>query len=89
MFTLSFYCFSLTEKDESIKVTTCKDKKITTVKNGNATKPNEVPLTGTEVVQIFAKKRDLGEWELYYLKVVDGDSYRYTETGMPCFNFRL
>ncbi|XP_044043043.1 dynein heavy chain domain-containing protein 1 isoform X2 [Siniperca chuatsi] len=66
---------SLREK-ESIKVTTCKDKKITTVKNGKATKPNKVPLTGREVVHIFAEKRDLGELELYYLKEVDGDSYR-------------
>ncbi|KAL7403667.1 hypothetical protein ABVT39_003475 [Epinephelus coioides] len=67
---------SLTEKDESIKVTTCKNKKIMTVKNGNAAKPNKVPLTGTKVVDIFAKKRDLGGLELYYLKEVDGDFYR-------------
>lgn len=49
------------------------------MKNGKGTKPNKVPLTSTEVVHIFAKKRDLGELELYYLKEVDGDSYRYTE----------
>lgn len=49
-----------------------------TVKNGNAAKPNKVPLTGTKVVDIFAKKRDLGGLELYYLKEVDGDFYRYT-----------
>nr|XP_046228919.1 dynein heavy chain domain-containing protein 1 [Scatophagus argus] len=67
---------SLTGKGEPIKVTTCKDIKITTVKNEKATKPNKVPLTGTEVVHIFAKKRDLGEMEVYYLKEVDGDSYR-------------
>lgn len=83
LFTLCFYCFSLAEKDESIKVTTCKDKKITTVKNGNATKPNKAPLTGTEVVHIFAKKRDLGELELYYLKEVDGDFYRYSVIRLP------
>lgn len=77
--TLSFCCSSFTGKDESIKVTTCKDKNITTVKNGNATQPNKVPLSGTEVVQIFAKKRDLGDWELYYLREVDADSYRYAE----------
>ncbi|XP_076585176.1 dynein heavy chain domain-containing protein 1 [Chaetodon auriga] len=67
---------SLTGKDEAIKITTCKDKNIRTVKSWKATKPNKVPLTGTEVVHIFAKKRDLGELELYYLKEVDGDSYR-------------
>lgn len=78
LFTLSVYSFSLTEKDESIKVPASKDEKITTVMKGNVTKPDEVPLTGTEVAQIFAKKRELGEWELYYLKAVDGDSYRYT-----------
>ncbi|XP_035515196.1 dynein heavy chain domain-containing protein 1-like [Morone saxatilis] len=68
---------SLAGKDESIKATTCKDKKITTVKNGNATKPNKLPLTGTEVVFFFfAKRRDPGDFEFYYLKEVDGDSYR-------------
>ncbi|XP_042341799.1 dynein heavy chain domain-containing protein 1 [Plectropomus leopardus] len=67
---------SLTEKDESIKVLTRKDKKITTVKNGKVTKPNKAPLAGAEVVHIFAKKRDPGEPELYYLIEVDGDFYR-------------
>ncbi|XP_040891858.1 dynein heavy chain domain-containing protein 1 [Toxotes jaculatrix] len=67
---------SLTEKDESIKVTTCKDKKTTAVKDGKATKPKKCPLTGTDVAQIFAQKRHLAELELYYLKEVDGDSYR-------------
>ncbi|XP_045902961.1 dynein heavy chain domain-containing protein 1 isoform X2 [Micropterus dolomieu] len=55
---------SITEKES-----TCKDRKI-------ATKPNKVPLTGTEVVHIFARKRDLGEFELYYLKEVDRDANR-------------
>lgn len=50
-----------------------------TVRNGQVTKPNEDPLTGTEVVQIFAKKRHLGELELYYLKEVAGDSNRYSK----------
>ncbi|KAM7009685.1 LOW QUALITY PROTEIN: dynein heavy chain domain-containing protein 1 [Tautogolabrus adspersus] len=67
---------SLTRKDESITVTACYNKKINTVNNGKATKPNKVPLTATEVLHIFAKKRDLGELVLYYLKEVDGDSYR-------------
>lgn len=48
------------------------------MKNWKATKPRKVPLTGTEVVHIFANKRDLGELELYYLKEVNGDSYRYS-----------
>ncbi|XP_056223855.1 dynein heavy chain domain-containing protein 1 [Seriola aureovittata] len=67
---------SLTEKDESIKVTTREDKKIRTIKDGKATKPKNIPLTGTEVVQIFAQKGHLAELELYYLKQVDGDSCR-------------
>ncbi|XP_065818747.1 dynein heavy chain domain-containing protein 1-like [Labrus bergylta] len=67
---------SLTRKDESIKVTACYNKKINTVNNGKAAKPNKVPLTATEVLHIFAKKRDLGELLLYYLKEVEGDSYR-------------
>lgn len=57
----------------------CKHKMITTVTNGNSAKPNKAPLSGTDVVEILDKKRDLGEWELYYLKEVDGDSFRYTE----------
>ena len=77
-----FYCFSLAEKDESIKVTTRKDKKITAVKSGKATKA-KVPLTGTEVVQILAKKRELGEFELYHLKEVEGDVYRYSVIRLP------
>ncbi|KAK5873343.1 hypothetical protein PBY51_018391 [Eleginops maclovinus] len=64
---------SLTEKGESIKVLTCKDTKITAVKNG---KPNPDPLSGTEVVHIFTERRDRGELELFYLKEVEGDSYR-------------
>ncbi|XP_071359544.1 dynein heavy chain domain-containing protein 1 isoform X2 [Trachinotus anak] len=67
---------SLTETDESIKVITCEDKKITTVKDGKATKPEKNPLTGTEVVQIFTQKRYLADLKLYYLKEVDGDFYR-------------
>ncbi|XP_034543495.1 dynein heavy chain domain-containing protein 1 [Notolabrus celidotus] len=67
---------SLAGEDESIKVTTCNNKKINTVNNGKATKSNKVPLTAAEVLHIFARKRDLGELELYYLKEEDGDSYR-------------
>ncbi|XP_032390213.1 dynein heavy chain domain-containing protein 1 [Etheostoma spectabile] len=64
---------SFTEKDESKRATMCKD---TTVKNVKVTRPNTVPLTGTEVVHIFVNKRDLGELDFYYLKEVDGDFYR-------------
>lgn len=60
---------------------------ITTEKNGKATKPNKTPLTGTEVVHIFAKKRDLGELELYYLNEVDGNSYRYSEISIYFMSF--
>ncbi|XP_059188998.1 dynein heavy chain domain-containing protein 1 isoform X2 [Centropristis striata] len=82
---------SLSEKDGSIKV---KDKKKTTLTNEKVTKP-DLPLTGTEVVQIFAKKRDLGELQFYYLKEVDGDSYRpydlqvvhYSEAGPEHYIF--
>ncbi len=79
LFALSFYCFSLTWKDECAKVTTFEDRKITTVKNGKETKPNKVPLTGRDVVNMFVKRSDPGESEVYYLKEVEGDSYRYPE----------
>lgn len=52
------------------------DKLTTTCINKNATKPNEPPLSGTDIVEIFGKTLDLGEWELYYLKEVDAESYR-------------
>ncbi|XP_051802066.1 dynein heavy chain domain-containing protein 1 isoform X2 [Acanthochromis polyacanthus] len=67
---------SLTDKDETVKVTTCKDKKRMTVKDGKATRPNKFPLTGTDVVQIFAQKRDPGDLQLIYLKEADGNAYR-------------
>ena len=66
-FSVVLHSFSFTEKDESNRPTMCK-----------VTKPNTVPLTGTEVVHMFVNKRDLGELEFYYLKEVDGDVYRYT-----------
>lgn len=72
-----YYFHSLTEEVKSITVTTCEDKKKATVKDGKATKPKKSPLTGTEVVQIFAQKRHLAKLELYHLKEVEGDSYRY------------
>lgn len=65
--------------------TACKDKKITAAKGGKATKPNKFPLTGSEVVQIFAQERHQERLELYFLKEVDGDSYRYP--GIRIFTF--
>lgn len=47
-----------------------------TVKDGKSTKANKSPLTGTEVVHIFAQKRDPEDCEIYYLKEVDGAAYR-------------
>nr|XP_020441880.1 dynein heavy chain domain-containing protein 1-like [Monopterus albus] len=67
---------SLTKKDESIKVTTYKGKKIRTAKDGKVSCPTKFPLTVTEVIQIFAQKRDPTEQQFYYLKEVDRDSYR-------------
>ncbi|XP_026027585.1 dynein heavy chain domain-containing protein 1 isoform X2 [Astatotilapia calliptera] len=67
---------SIQEKGESKTAKTCKYKKIATLKHGRATKPSISPLTGAEVVQILVQKRDLGEYEIYYLKTVDGDAYR-------------
>ncbi|KAK1886371.1 Dynein heavy chain domain containing protein 1 [Dissostichus eleginoides] len=73
---------SLTEKAESIKVPTCRDKKITAVKNG---KPAPDPLSGTEVFQMFTERRGRRELELFYLKEVEGDSYRpYDLRVVPC-----
>lgn len=71
-----FHFFSIQEKGESKTAKTCKYKKIATLKHGRATKPSISPLTGAEVVQILVQKRDLEEYEIYYLKTVDGDAYR-------------
>ncbi|XP_030593777.1 dynein heavy chain domain-containing protein 1 isoform X2 [Archocentrus centrarchus] len=62
------------EKGKSVNATACKDKKVATVKDGS--KPSKSPLTGTEVVQIFVQKSDLGDLKLYYLKNIDGDAFR-------------
>ncbi|XP_008294462.1 dynein heavy chain domain-containing protein 1 [Stegastes partitus] len=67
---------SLTDKDEPATVTACKDKKIMTAKDGKATRPSKFPLTGIEVVQIFAQKRDPEDFELYFLKEADRAAYR-------------
>lgn len=70
----SFF-FPVREKEET-NGTACKDKKVATVKDGNASKARNCPLTGAQVVQIFVQKRDLGYLGLYYLTTVDGDAYR-------------
>ncbi|XP_047434083.1 dynein heavy chain domain-containing protein 1 [Mugil cephalus] len=67
---------SRTEKDESIKVTPCKDQKIITARDGKSTKASKCALAGVEVVQVLARKRDLGDFEIYYLKEVDADAHR-------------
>lgn len=41
------------------------------------------PLTGAEVAQMFTEKRNTGKWEQYFLKEVDGDTYRYTKNTLP------
>ncbi|XP_030633907.1 dynein heavy chain domain-containing protein 1 [Chanos chanos] len=45
-------------------------------KTRKESKHKSEPLTGFEVVEIFAKKRHLGELEFYYLKVVEDVPYR-------------
>ncbi|XP_034083294.1 dynein heavy chain domain-containing protein 1-like, partial [Gymnodraco acuticeps] len=73
---------SLTEKAESTKVPTCRGKKIKAVKNE---KPAPDPLSGTEVFQMFTERRGRRELELFYLKEVEGDSYRpYDLRVVPC-----
>ncbi|XP_029900968.1 dynein heavy chain domain-containing protein 1 [Myripristis murdjan] len=66
---------SLADKDDSKKIP-CKDKKIKTGKDGKGAKQSKDPLTGTEVVEIFAERQHLGEIEFYYLKEAGGDHYR-------------
>lgn len=38
-----------------------------------------VPLTGADVAQMFAERRNSGKWEQYFLREVEGDSYRYRQ----------
>lgn len=47
------------------------------MKGEKVPRQNTIPLTGLEVVQIFTQKKHLAEEKLYYLKEVDGDSFRY------------
>ncbi|KAK5608280.1 hypothetical protein CRENBAI_001570 [Crenichthys baileyi] len=63
---------SLTANDESVDVPACKGKR--KLKDKKAIKLSKCPLTGTEVVQMFAEKRDTEE--LFFLKEVDEDAYR-------------
>lgn len=69
-----FNSFSSKVKDKNKKVTVYDNMKIT-VKNENET-IHMVPLTGAEVAQMFTSRRGMGKWEQYFLKEVDGDSYR-------------
>ncbi|XP_069387019.1 dynein heavy chain domain-containing protein 1 isoform X2 [Paralichthys olivaceus] len=64
------FSLSLTEEDELTKVTARKDK------NKRAVKANKYPLTGKEVIQIFAQKGHQAELKIYYLKEANGNSYR-------------
>ncbi|XP_037328902.2 dynein heavy chain domain-containing protein 1-like [Pungitius pungitius] len=64
-FMIRFYCFSLPEDDASLKASAIA---------GEASATPQVPLTGMQVVHILARK-DL-EFELYYLKEVEGACYR-------------
>lgn len=76
MFCTAVNGFSFARQSKSIHVTSGKDKPTTTLINQNVTEPNKTHLSGTDVVELFGQKRDLGEWELYYLKEVDDESYR-------------
>lgn len=76
MFCSAVNDFSLAGQSRSIKVTSRKDKFKPTWINTNATKQNKPPLSGTDVVEIFAKTQDLREKELYYLKEVDTETFR-------------
>lgn len=74
-FCCCFYCFSLPEDDESLKATTCEDENMTRGNDGEACGTTQVPLTGTEVVHILARKDSL-EFDLYYLREVEGECPR-------------
>lgn len=45
------------------------------------------PLTGAEVAQMFLSRRGVGRWEQYFLKEVDGDSYRCAKINSVAFLF--
>lgn len=76
MFCTAVNGFSFARQSKSIKVTSGKDKPTTTLINQNVTEPNKTHLSGTDIVELLGQKQDLGEWELYYLKEVDDESYR-------------
>lgn len=47
------------------------------MKDRRETKADELPITGTDIIHMFAQKRDQGEdLEIYYLKEADGDQFR-------------
>lgn len=76
MFCTAVNAFSFARQSKSIKVTSGEEKPTTALINHNVTELNKTHLSGTDIVELFGQKQDLGEWELYYLKEVDDDSYR-------------
>lgn len=72
-----FHSSSSKVKDKTKKVTVYDNIKIP-VKNEKET-IHMVPLTGAEVAQMFTSRGGMGKWEQYFLKEVDGDSYRCAE----------
>ncbi|XP_061765640.1 dynein heavy chain domain-containing protein 1-like isoform X1 [Nerophis ophidion] len=41
-----------------------------------ATLVGKVPVTGMEIIQMFVKNKDVGELKVFYLKELEGDTYR-------------
>lgn len=64
-------------KRKTRKVTAHDDIKIL-VKDEDEAKPL-VPLTGADVAQMFTERRNTGKWEQYFLREVEGDSFRYDD----------
>lgn len=62
-------CFSLAANEALINASAAKGTK------KMKSKTNKYPLTGIEVIQVFAEKRNTEE--LFHLKEVDEDTYRY------------
>ncbi|XP_007576319.1 dynein heavy chain domain-containing protein 1 isoform X2 [Poecilia formosa] len=82
---------SLAADDESIDVSVSKGRR--KMKTAKGSKRNAYPLTGIEVFQLFAERKDLEE--LFYLKEVHKDTYRpydlrvvqATDAGMDHYVF--
>ncbi|KAM4595719.1 dynein heavy chain domain-containing protein 1 [Fundulus diaphanus] len=67
-----FHCFSLAANDDSVDVPASKGRR--KMKDKKASKLHKYPLTGTEVVLMFAEKSNTEE--LFYLKEVEKDARR-------------